>query len=462
MSESDFIIRGQNVITPERVGAFAVHVKDSVIVDVTPYNDIPNDCELIEVEEENVLMPGLVDTHVHINEPGRTEWEGFETATKAAAVGGVTTLIDMPLNSIPATTTLEALEIKREAARGQCFVDVGFWGGVVPKNTSELEPLFDAGVVGFKCFLIHSGVDDFPNVTEEDLREALPELKRLNALLIVHAEMPRPVDEATEEQIKLQSDPKSYFTFLRARPRKAEDEAIKLLVRLCKEITTRMHIVHHSSADSLPQLREAKKEGLPFTVETCPHYLFLVAEEIPDWATEFKCCPPIREKENCEKLWAALNDGTIDMIVSDHSPCVPELKLMNEGDFMRAWGGISSLQLRLPLVWTECKKRGFTLEKVCEWLCYAPACLVNLEKRKGAIVVGNDADFVVWNPNKSFRVATDILQHRHKLTPYEGKELKGTVEQTYLRGRLICNRGNLVEKPKGELLSVKHNDIHKS
>ncbi len=462
MTEPDFIIRGRNVVTPERIGAFAVHVKDGLIVAVTDYDEISDDCELIEINETSVLMPGLVDTHVHINEPGRTEWEGFETATRAAAAGGVTTLIDMPLNSIPATTTLSALEIKRESARGQCFVDVGFWGGVVPKNTSELELLLTAGVVGFKCFLIHSGVDDFPNVTEEDLREALPELKRLDALLIVHAEMPSPVDLATEEQIKLQHDPKSYSTFLCSRPRRAEDEAIELLVRLCKEITTKMHIVHHSSADSLPLLSEAKASGLPFTVETCPHYLFLVAEEIPDWATQFKCCPPIREKENCEKLWAALSDGTIDMIVSDHSPCIPELKLLDEGDFMQAWGGISSLQLRLPLIWTEGSNRGFTIEKVCEWLCYAPACLVNLEKRKGAIVVGNDADFVVWNPNKSFRVATDILQHRHKLTPYEGKELKGVVEQTYLRGQLIYDKGIVVKEPKGELLSVKHNDIHKS
>jgi allantoinase len=424
-------------------------VEDGKVFRVSDYDDVSGNT--IEISDESILMPGLVDTHVHINEPGRTEWEGFETATRAAAAGGVTTLIDMPLNSIPATTTLKALEEKRAAAEGKCFVDVGFWGGVVPHNADQIEPLWNAGVVGFKCFLIHSGVDDFPNVTEEDLREALPELARLNSLLIVHAEVPRPVEEATREQLK--NDPRRYDTFLKTRPRKAEDDAIELIVRLCKETKTRMHIVHHSSADSLPLLRSAKDEGLPITIETCPHYLYFVAEEIPGGATQFKCCPPIRESDNCEKLWEALQDDLIEMIVSDHSPCLPDLKLLDEGDFLKAWGGISSLQLRLPLVWTEGNKRGFSVEKISEWLSYAPARLAGLEKRKGKIDVGYDADFVVWNPDKSFVVEPLMLHHRHKLTPYQGKVLNGVIEQTYLRGELIYDKGKLQKIAKGKLLN---------
>lgn len=448
----DFLIRGKRVLAFNKIAPFSIHVKNGVIVSVSDYDETPNDCRIIEVEDDSVLMPGLVDTHVHINEPGRTEWEGFETATKAAAAGGVTTLIDMPLNSIPATTTLEALKTKIETAKEKCYVDVGFWGGVVPENVGELEPLWNAGVVGFKCFLIHSGVDDFPNVTEEDLRKALPELTRLNSLLIVHAEVSHPVEQATEEQINKQNDPRSYMTFLRTRPRKAEDDAIDLIVRLCRETKTRLHIVHHSSADSLPLLRQAKAEGLPITIETCPHYLCFVAEEIPDGATQFKCCPPIREKENCGKLWEALQDGLIEMIVSDHSPCVADLKLLDEGNFLKAWGGISSLQLRLPLVWTSGSERGFSIEKISEWLSSSPAKLAGLENRKGKIDVGFDADFVVWNPSRSFQVEPSMLYHRHKLTPYQGKKLKGVVEQTYLRGQLIYDVGNFQEAKKGKLL----------
>jgi allantoinase len=445
----EFVIRGKKILASNKLAPFSIHVEDGKVFRVSDYDDVSGNT--IEISDESILMPGLVDTHVHINEPGRTEWEGFETATRAAAAGGVTTLIDMPLNSIPATTTLKALEEKRAAAEGKCFVDVGFWGGVVPHNADQIEPLWNAGVVGFKCFLIHSGVDDFPNVTEEDLREALPELARLNSLLIVHAEVPRPVEEATREQLK--NDPRRYDTFLKTRPRKAEDDAIELIVRLCKETKTRMHIVHHSSADSLPLLRSAKDEGLPITIETCPHYLYFVAEEIPGGATQFKCCPPIRESDNCEKLWEALQDDLIEMIVSDHSPCLPDLKLLDEGDFLKAWGGISSLQLRLPLVWTEGNKRGFSVEKISEWLSYAPARLAGLEKRKGKIDVGYDADFVVWNPDKSFVVEPLMLHHRHKLTPYQGKVLNGVIEQTYLRGELIYDKGKLQKIAKGKLLN---------
>jgi allantoinase len=450
MTKTDFVVRGKQILALNKLAPFSIHVKDGKVIRVSNYEDVSGNT--IEISDESILMPGLVDTHVHINEPGRTEWEGFETATRAAAAGGVTTLIDMPLNSIPATTTLGALKEKREAAKGKCFVDVGFWGGVVPKNTDQIEPLWNAGVVGFKCFLIHSGVDDFPNVTEGDLREALPELSRLNSLLIVHAEVPRPVEEATREQLK--NDPRRYDTFLKTRPRKAEDEAIDLIVRLCRETKMRMHIVHHSSADSLPLLKQARDEGLPITIETCPHYLCFVAEEIPDGATEFKCCPPIRESNNREKLWKALQDGLIEMIVSDHSPCTPDLKLRDKGDFLKAWGGISSLQLRLPLVWTEGSKRGFSIEKVSNWLSSAPARLAALEKRKGKIDVGYDADFVVWNPEKSFVVEPSMLHHRHKLTPYQGKILNGVVEQTYLRGELIYDKGNVQTIARGELITL--------
>jgi allantoinase len=411
-------------------------------------------------------MPGLVDSHVHINEPGRTEWEGFASATRAAAAGGVTTVIDMPLNSIPPTTTVVGLREKLAAADGQCFVDVGFWGGVVPGNTSDLSTLAAAGVVGFKCFLIHSGVDEFPNVTEENLREAMPELTRLGAVLIVHAEVPGPISRAgipachgggNDAYVQDETDrnvcPTSYAIFLASRPRAAENEAVALMIKLGREFGTRIHIVHHSSADALPMLREAKAAGIQITAETCPHYLMFAAEEIPDGATEFKCCPPIRENENREQLWSALESGIIDMIVSDHSPCPPDMKLPETGDFLAAWGGISSLQLRLPVVWTEARRRGFSIQDLVRWLCSAPASLVGLARSKGAIATGFDADLVVWNPEQHFVVVADALHHRHKLTPYNGRVLQGVVEKTFLRGRKIYDGGEFLTEPHGVLLT---------
>ena len=448
MRAPNLVIRGKRVVLPESVAPASIHIADDTIVSTASYENVPADCELIEAHDESLVMPGLVDTHVHINEPGRTEWEGFATATRAAAAGGVTTLVDMPLNSIPATTTVGGLQAKLAAARGQCHVDVGFWGGVVPGNTRELASLSEAGVVGFKCFLIHSGVDEFPNVTEDDLREALPELTRLGALLIVHAEVPGPISRTG-----IPACPTSYATFLASRPRAAEDEAVALMIKLAAEFGTRVHIVHHSSADALAMLREAKAAGLKITAETCPHYLTFAAEEIPDGATEFKCCPPIRERENREQLWSALGSGTLDMIVSDHSPCPPEMKLPETGDFLAAWGGISSLQLRLPAVWTESLHRGYPLEDVTRWLCSAPAKLVGLERRKGAIAIGCDADLVIWNPAKQFKVEGNALHHRHKLTPYQGRTLNGVVEKTFLRGRKIYDEGELLGEPRGVLLT---------
>ena len=420
------------------------------IAAVTAFEEIPRDSKIVEAGEGSIVMPGLVDSHVHVNEPGRTEWEGFATATRAAAAGGVTTIVDMPLNCIPATTTVNAFKTKLAAAHGKLMVDTAFWGGVVPGNAAELAALWDAGVIGFKCFLVHSGVDEFPNVTESDLRIAMPELARLGAILIVHAELPGPIDSACCQAPADAAD-RSYETFLHSRPRAAENEAVELMIRLSRDTGCRIHIVHHSSADALASLRGAKADGVQLTVETCPHYLHLAAENIPDGATEFKCCPPIRERANREQLWEALRDGTIDMVVSDHSPCPPDMKLREQGDFMKAWGGISSLQLRLPLMWTEANARGLTVNQLAEWLCAAPARQVGLAPGKGSIKVGGDADIVIWNPELEFLVTPEVIHHRHKFTPYAGETLRGVVEKTFLRGQMVYDGGEFGE-PKGQPL----------
>ena len=454
MLQSDLVIRGRRVVLQGEVVPASIHVSRGCINAIAAFEEIPSAGEIVEAGEDSVVMAGLVDSHVHVNEPGRTEWEGFETATLAAAAGGVTTIVDMPLNCIPATTTLEGMNAKLEATRGKLHVDVGFWGGVVPGNTNELSRLWKAGVVGFKCFLIHSGVDEFPNVTETDLRQAMPELARLGSTLIVHAELPGPVEAAccqssTEGNSSVVN--RSYATFLRSRPRQAENEAVELMIRLSRETGCRIHIVHHSSSDAIAMLREAKASGAKLTVETCPHYLHFAAEDIGDGATEFKCCPPIRERENREQIWDALRDGTIDMVVSDHSPCPPQMKLREQGDFMNAWGGISSLQLRLPVMWTDACRRGFTITQLAEWLCSAPARQVGLAQRKGSISVGCDADLVIWNPNREFRVEPEMIQHRHKLTPYAGEVLRGVVEKTFLRGQIVYDGGEFVG-PSGQII----------
>jgi len=450
MHPPELVIRGRRVVTENSVAPASIHVTRGYISSISIFEDVPAGCDLVEAAPESVVMPGLVDTHVHCNEPGRTGWEGFETATRAGAAGGVTTIVDMPLNSIPATTTIEGLEKKLAATRDKLSVDVGFWGGVVPGNTGELARLWDAGVVGFKCFLIHSGVDEFPNVSESDLRDAMPELARLGATLIVHAEVPGPVEACCQSVSGASTS--SYDTFLRSRPREAENEAVALMIKLSRETGCRIHIVHHSSADALPMLRQAKSFGFPITIETCPHYLHFAAEDIPDGATEFKCCPPIRERENREQLWEALREGTIDFVVSDHSPCPPEMKLRETGDFMNAWGGISSLQLRLPIIWTEGKARGFTIERIAEWLCAAPARQVGLGHLKGSIKPGADADIVIWNPDAEFRVTPDMIHHRHKLTPYAGETLSGVVEKTFLRGQMVYDGGDFVSEPQGQVI----------
>lgn len=446
---ADLIVRGHRVVTSDGIGPASIHIRNGRIAAVGLPGDIPVGSKVFEAGE-SVVMPGLVDTHVHCNEPGRTDWEGFSSATRAAAAGGATTLVEMPLNSIPATTTRDAFRAKLKAARGQCWTDVGFWGGLVPGNAPELRGLLEDGVFGFKCFLVSSGVPEFGHVTGPDLRAALPELARLGAPLLVHAELPGPIESAARAGGT--DSPARYSTWLAARPREAENQAIALLLKLSREYGAWVHVVHLSSSDALGLLRQAKQEGAPVTVETCPHYLALAAEEIPDGATSFKCAPPIRERENCERLWSALGDGVIDLVVSDHSPCPPEMKRGPGGDFLRAWGGISSLQLGLSVVWTQARQRGYRLEQVAEWMCRAPARLAGLGKRKGAIAPGYDADLVVWNPEASFCVDAALLHHRHKLTPYAGRVLHGVVEATFLRGEVIHRQGSFSVGPIGAIL----------
>ncbi|TFK21957.1 allantoinase [Coprinopsis marcescibilis] len=398
-----------------------------------------------------VVLPGLVDAHVHLNEPGRTAWEGFQTGTRAAASGGITTLIDMPLNSLPPTTTVPNLEEKRKAASGQCHTDVGFWGGVIPGNQANLIPLVEAGVKGFKCFLMESGVDEFPCVAESDLHPALENLEKVSSVLLFHAELDSCVSPASKKP-----DPTHYSTFLESRPQRFEYDAIGLVHKLQKQYPSlRTHIVHLSAANALPIIREAKDAGLPLTVETCFHYLCLDAEDIPDGHTEFKCCPPVRELANRDKLWEALKEGYIDFVVSDHSPCVLELKNLESGDIMSAWGGISTLGLGLSLLWTEGRKRNCSIAQVVDWMARKTAVHAGLAETKGELAVGFDGDFVLWDPEVSFTVSKELLQYKNKISPYEGKCLTGRVEQTYLRGSLVYDR-NVKDfdslAPQGRLL----------
>jgi len=444
----DLIVRGRRVVTSEGERAAAIRVRGGVISAIAAFDDLPKG-SVVHEAHDFVVMPGIVDTHVHINEPGRTEWEGFSTATRAAAAGGITTLIEMPLNSIPATTTAAAFREKLAAAAGKLWVDVGFWGGVVPGNASELRPLWESGVFGFKCFLVPSGVEEFAQVTEADLRSALPELAQLKVPLLVHAELPGPIVQATKKMSG--SDVRRYSTWLASRPRAAENEAIELVLKLAREFGARLHIVHLSSSDAIQALQQAKSKGQPLSVETCPHYLTFDAEEVGNGRTEFKCAPPIREKDNREKLWAALGDGTIDFIATDHSPCPPAMKSLETGDFLSAWGGIASLELSLPAVWTAASSRGYAVPRLAEWLCSGPARLAGLE-RKGRIAVGCDADFVIWNPDGRFTVDPAKLHQRHKITPYAGRELLGVVETTFLRGRKIFERGEFSPSPLGQIL----------
>ncbi|WP_257450084.1 allantoinase AllB [Archangium lipolyticum] len=426
------VLRSKRVVTEGGVREAAVVIREGKVAAVVSPADVPAGLPVTDVGDK-VVMPGVVDCHAHINEPGRTEWEGFETATRAAAAGGITTVVDMPLNSIPATTTLDALRQKAASAEGHCAIDHGFWGGVIPSNTGELEAMVDAGVTGFKCFLIHSGVDEFPHVTREDLERAMPILARRGVPLIVHAEL-------TPHEAPPQGDTRTYRSYLESRPRRWEDDAIRMMVELCRKHRGQVHIVHLSSSDALPDIAAAKREGLPFSVETCPHYLTFDAEHIPDGATHFKCAPPIREAENREALWAGLARGDIDMVVSDHSPCTPALKHLDRGDFGAAWGGIASLQFSLPAVWTGMRARGHGLESLVRWMCQNPARLVGLTGVKGSLTPGADADLIVFDPEATFTPEASGVLHRHKLTPYAGRPLVGVVEQTWVRGEKVHDR----------------------
>jgi allantoinase len=436
MGNETTIIRATRAIVEGGERAASVVLRDGLIADVLRSID-PGAATLIDLPPDRVLLPGLVDSHVHVNEPGRTEWEGFATATVAAAAGGITTIVDMPLNSIPPTVDVDALEAKVNAARGQLAVDVAFWGGAVPGNVGELRALHDAGVVGFKCFLLPSGVDEFPPLDARGLADAMHAIAGFDGLLIAHAESQALITDAHGRR---------YADFVASRPPESEVRAIEQLLGETRRTGCRTHVVHLSSAASLPHIRAAKDEGLPVTAETCPHYLTLTAEDVPDGATEFKCCPPIRDDANREALWDGLLDGTIDCVVSDHSPCTVEAKRLGSGDFGEAWGGIASVQLGLPVVWTEASRRDIGLDRVAGWMASAPARLTGLAGR-GTIARGNRADLCVFAPDETFVVDPAKLQHRNPITPYAGRTLRGVVEQTWLAGVPVTDeqrRGRVV------------------
>ncbi|HKN16204.1 MAG TPA: allantoinase AllB [Candidatus Sulfotelmatobacter sp.] len=435
------------VVTPEGIRPAAILVEGEHVQAIVSREQIPADGYKVHDFGDAAILPGLVDSHVHIDEPGRTDWEGFETATRAAAAGGYTLLVDMPLNCLPATTTVAALEAKRTAAKGKCHVDWRPWGGVVHDNQNDVETLAAIGVPGFKCFLINPGIDGFTMVTEQQLRAALPHIARTGLPLLVHAELPELIDRATEALAG--ADWSSYSTYLRSRPDEAELAAIRMMLSLCREYGFRLHIVHLSTSRALQELRAARAEGLAVSVETCPHYLHLFAETIANGATLAKCAPPIRSRENCERLWEGLKGGTIDMVVTDHSPCPPAMKRLDEGNFRTAWGGIASLSLALPLMWTEASRRGFTLLDLARWMAEAPARLTGCESRKGRIAAGYDADFVVFHPDREFIVTEERLYYRHLVSPYLGEILRGVVNTTYLRGNPVFADGEFPGRPCG-------------
>ncbi|HEY6338763.1 MAG TPA: allantoinase AllB [Candidatus Sulfotelmatobacter sp.] len=435
----------RRVVTPGKIHPAAILVEGGEIRAVADPAQIPAEARVNDFGNAAIL-PGLVDSHVHINDPGRAEWEGFETATRAAAAGGYTLVVDMPLNCLPATTTVAALEAKRAAAQGRCWVDWAAWGGVVADSQSDIEPLAAAGVRGFKCFLIHPGIDGFTMVTEPQLRAALPHVARTGLPLQVHAELAGPVEAASVGLST--SDWRRYETYLKSRPDEGELAAIRLLLSLGREFGFRLHIVHLSTSVALEELRAARAAGIPVSVETCPHYLHLTAETIPDGATLAKCAPPIRSRDNREALWQGLRDRTIDLVVTDHSPCPPEMKQLEEGEFKTAWGGIAGLSEALPLVWTEARPRGFTLHDIARWMAEEPARLAGCSA-KGRIATGYDADFVVFDPEAEFTVTADRLHYRHRISPYIGEKLRGVVKTTYLRGAPVFVDGGFAGGPRG-------------
>jgi allantoinase len=439
----DIGIKSARIVTPNGLRKGIVLIKAGTIVDIVDEAD--NSSALMIDIGNKVLMPGVIDPHVHINEPGRTDWEGFNTATKAAAAGGITMLVDMPLNSSPVTTTATAFDEKIKATIDQLHANCGFWGGIVPGNEKEIEPLIEKGVLGFKAFLTHSGIDEFPNVLEDDLRKAMPIIAKHGLPLLVHCEL-------SDESVIHTSHVQSYANYLASRPVRWEDKAIAMMIRLCEEFNCRTHIVHLSSANSIDQIARAKEKGLQLTVETAQHYLYFHAEDIQDGHTEFKCAPPIREKTNNERLWDGLKRGIIDFVATDHSPAPLELKQINTGDFLRAWGGISSIQLALPALWTAAKAHDCDVNDIAKWLCLNCSTLAGVNNTKGKIEKRYDADLVAWDPDKKFVVKEESIHHKHKVTPYIGEELYGVVDQTWLAGEKIYDNGNFTSLNRGRVI----------
>lgn len=443
----DLVVAGERVVTPEGVRPAAVLVSDGRIAGVVNRDEVPEGAPGFDAGGLAV-MPGLVDSHVHVNEPGRTEWEGFESATKSALAGGVTTIVDMPLHSIPPTTSVQAFEFKWEAAQGQVYCDAAFWGGLIPGNAGQLERMAEDGICGFKCRFAPAAVEDFPPVGSEELRAAAAALRRARTPLLFDAELP-PSEAAAAE---LEEDPRRYERYLASRPASLEAGGVALAAAFCRETRLPVHICNLSTADALPEIEAAKAEGLPLTVETCPHYLTFAGEEVDDGRTDFKCIPPIRRAADREGLWRGLVSGAIDMVVSDHNPCVPSLKLLQEGDFGRAWGGVSSLQIAFPALWAQARRRGHGLELLALWCAQRPAALARLSQRKGRLAKGLDADIVVWDADCEFTLQPQMLRHRHKVTPYLGKKLRGMPSAVFLRGKKVFDNGAFLGGAQGELL----------
>ncbi len=438
------IIKSERVVFPDGIKKASIIICNGIITDIVDYSDNEVDMDIIDVGK-NLILPGFIDPHVHINEPGRTEWEGFETATKAALSGGVTTLVDMPLNSSPVTTSVKSFDEKMVAANKNLHVNIGFWGGIVPGNLNDIEGLIKRGVLGFKAFLTHSGIDEFPNVTESDLRKAMPVIAKYDLPLLVHCEL-------TDNIMRGNGNDYSYQNYLAGRPKKWEDDAVAMMIKLAAEFNCKVHIVHLSSADSIRQIIDAKKKGIPVTVETGQHYLFFNAEDIGDRQTQFKCAPPIREKENNDQLWKALKEGIIDFVATDHSPATPDLKEIESGNFTKAWGGIASLQFAFPVLWTAAKSRNCTFSDIVKWICENPAKLIGKQNNKGKIEKGFDADINIIDDEKSFTVTENMIQHRHKITPYLNHSLYGVVEQTYLGGNKVFDSGNFLQLGEGKII----------
>lgn len=437
----DLALKSKNIVTPTNIVEGIICCNEGKILSIKAYNS--NIENIIDVGELFVL-PGVIDPHVHINEPGRTEWEGFNTITKAAIAGGVTTLVDMPLNASPVTTTVVAFDAKIKATSNKLNCNCGFWGGVIPGNENEMEGLIKKGVLGFKAFLTHSGIDEFPNVTENDLRKAMPIIAKHNLRLLVHCEL--------SKVLSFQESESSYLNYMNSRPREWEDNAIELMIQLSQEFNCKVHVVHLSSSNSIKKIQEAKSKGIPITVETSQHYLYFSSEEIGNGKTEYKCAPPIREKENNIKLYKALEENIIDFVATDHSPCTPNLKELESGNFMKAWGGISSIQFALSVLWTVVKNNNGSIHQLVKWLSENPAKCIGFKNTKGKIEIGFDADLIVLNPEEKFTVTESSIHHKNKITPYLNKLLCGVVHQTYLKSKLVFNNGEFITLQQGELL----------